>query len=209
MRRSLYRLAAMSHYDTLGVSAHSSSTDIRAAFLLRAKATHPDTQGGSPVQFQSVNAAFMILSDPALRRECDDTLGVSTAWSPRRDDGDAGGGNASANTSHRSFASRWDMRADNAARRQRGGLDKGGATFNHDHWRHSHYGEAMPESAPRLDATAERGAHGASAAERPLQPLSSAEKAILARRKAEHEQRRARIRAAAEGGRRGGLPPEL
>lgn len=206
MRRSLLRAAA-THYETLGLSVHSSSKDIRAAFLLCAKATHPDTQGGSPVQFQSVNTAFMTLSNPALKREYDATLGVSAAWSPQRDAGESGSGSdgASANTSNRSFKSRWDMRADDAARRQRGGLNKGGASFNHDHWRYSHYGEAMPESAPRLDATA----RGASAAERPLQPLSSAEKAILARRKAEHEQRRARIRAAADGGRRGSQPPEL
>ncbi|MBI2709447.1 MAG: J domain-containing protein [Actinobacteria bacterium] len=70
------------HYRVLGVARDAPTTDIRRAYLRQARRYHPDTQSGRPaherdaaeVHMREVNAAWMVLSDPARRREYDRTL---------------------------------------------------------------------------------------------------------------------------------------
>jgi curved DNA-binding protein CbpA len=62
-----------SHYDLLGVPATACDTEIKAAYKRRALACHPD-KGGSEEEFKAIAAAYAALSDPASRREYDESL---------------------------------------------------------------------------------------------------------------------------------------
>ena len=191
---------ARTHYETLGLasSVSHSSCEIRAAFLTSAKRTHPDATGGSDVSFQRVNTAYDVLSKREAKREYDASLGLG-AWSPsassqqtEEDDEAAARGRGP----RAARSNRWDLRADASARAAGGGLrgGKGARVFNHDLWRHAHFGDAMPESAPRLDATW-RGAQDSAARATPQ--LTPAARAHLKLRKAEEKRRRERIRTQA------------
>jgi curved DNA-binding protein len=58
------------HYATLGVARTADDDEIKRAFRKLAMKHHPD-RGGDQVQFQQINEAYSVLSDPARRREYD------------------------------------------------------------------------------------------------------------------------------------------
>ena len=60
------------HYSTLGVDATATEADLKRQYRRRAKATHPDTNGhGSTIEFQAVQRAYAVLSDPSSRADYD------------------------------------------------------------------------------------------------------------------------------------------
>ncbi|MFN8529403.1 MAG: VWA domain-containing protein [Anaerolineae bacterium] len=62
-------------YAELGVASNSTIDDIRAAFRRAARRMHPDqnrTSPGASFQFQDINAANELLSDPVKRQEYDE-----------------------------------------------------------------------------------------------------------------------------------------
>lgn len=71
------------HYETLGVKPSASTSEIRKAYLRRARALHPDRQldrseadaRKAEEAMQVVNAAWDILSDPKKKSEYDKRLG--------------------------------------------------------------------------------------------------------------------------------------
>lgn len=78
------------HYDTLGVKQGSSPTEIRKAYLRRARALHPDRQQGrsetdarrAEKAMQQVNIAWNVLSDPKKKSEYDKGLRPKKSGSP-------------------------------------------------------------------------------------------------------------------------------
>lgn len=79
------------HYDVLGVTSRATVTQIRSAYVEKARAMHPDTHAGQPTEelvdarraMQDVNEAWRILRDPARRAAYDRSLRAPTpAWTP-------------------------------------------------------------------------------------------------------------------------------
>ncbi len=69
--------ADLHHYATLGLARGCSEAQIRAAYRALTKQHHPDLHPGSAeaaAQMQTLNAAYEILSDPALRLAYDREL---------------------------------------------------------------------------------------------------------------------------------------
>lgn len=64
------------HYFVLGVDPKSSSEAIQAAYSKLAQKFQPNTPTGDKEQFDAVNHAFEVLSDPMLRREFDKLKGI-------------------------------------------------------------------------------------------------------------------------------------
>lgn len=60
-------------YAALGIARDASQEEIKAAYRRAARAAHPDREGGSTAQMQSVNQAFEVLSDPERRKHYDET----------------------------------------------------------------------------------------------------------------------------------------
>lgn len=60
----------MTLYETLGVAKDATADAIKAAFHAAAKRTHPDV-GGDIEDFQEVNLAYEVLSDPDMRAKYD------------------------------------------------------------------------------------------------------------------------------------------
>lgn len=68
-----------SHYDLLGAPSDATPTQLRRAYLKRARQLHPDQFGGRPQaervkaerRMQDLNAAWTVLSDPESRRAYD------------------------------------------------------------------------------------------------------------------------------------------
>jgi curved DNA-binding protein CbpA len=58
------------HYCTLGVSPSASSEEIKSAYRRCAREAHPDRRG-SAEQFRAVQAAYILLIDPAKRARYD------------------------------------------------------------------------------------------------------------------------------------------
>jgi DnaJ-class molecular chaperone len=58
------------HYSTLGVARGASEAEIKRAYRRLASQHHPD-KGGSTEQFQTIEEAYRVLSDPAARQEYD------------------------------------------------------------------------------------------------------------------------------------------
>lgn len=56
------------HYATLGVARDASDADIKRAYRRLASQHHPD-KGGSTQQFQAIEEAYRVLSDPTSRQE--------------------------------------------------------------------------------------------------------------------------------------------
>src|SRR5512135_2170764 len=59
------------YYLILGVSAHASAEDIKAAFRRRAMELHPDRSGLTSGPFQDAQEAYSILGDPESRQRYD------------------------------------------------------------------------------------------------------------------------------------------
>lgn len=62
---------AKNYYAILGVSAHASSDDIRAAYRRLAKEFHPDCCEGGSTRFLDIQEAYSALSEATSRREYD------------------------------------------------------------------------------------------------------------------------------------------
>ena len=60
----------MDHYDTLGVAKNATPDEIKKAYRRLAAIHHPD-KGGDTAQFQKIQAAYEILSDPQKKQEFD------------------------------------------------------------------------------------------------------------------------------------------
>jgi len=58
------------HYQTLGVSKTASTDEIKRAYRRLASQHHPD-KGGDTAQFQRIEEAYRVLSDPAQRQRYD------------------------------------------------------------------------------------------------------------------------------------------
>ena len=58
------------YYDILGVSENASPDEIKKAYRKLASKHHPD-KGGDTLQFQNIEEAYRILSDPAQRQQYD------------------------------------------------------------------------------------------------------------------------------------------
>ena len=63
----------MNPYETLGVDKDATDAAIKAAYRKAARKHHPDRHGGDSSQMQTVNAAYEVLSDPARRKQYDET----------------------------------------------------------------------------------------------------------------------------------------
>jgi hypothetical protein len=61
------------HYETLGVSRHATTTEIRIAYRAAARRAHPDA-GGSAATMQTINDAWHVLGDSARRAAYDREL---------------------------------------------------------------------------------------------------------------------------------------
>lgn len=65
------------HYIALGVEPRADSETIQAAYTKLAQKYHPsNSETGNPVQFEAINLAYEVLSDPALRVEFDKLKGI-------------------------------------------------------------------------------------------------------------------------------------
>lgn len=64
---------ARDYYDILGVPGTATEAEIRQAFRLKARQLHPDVnkQAGATEQFQQLNEAYQVLSDPDRRAHYD------------------------------------------------------------------------------------------------------------------------------------------
>ena len=60
-------------YEVLGVARDAGDRQIKSAHRRRAAATHPDKTGGDDAEFQRVQFAYELLSDPDRRRRFDAT----------------------------------------------------------------------------------------------------------------------------------------
>jgi curved DNA-binding protein CbpA len=54
-------------YGVLGVSAHCTAEELKAAYKRRALATHPDKEGGSEAAFKALGEAHAVVSDANAR----------------------------------------------------------------------------------------------------------------------------------------------
>jgi curved DNA-binding protein CbpA len=63
----------MNPYDVLGVEASATAHQIKTAYRLKAKQTHPDAPGGGGDAFAEVSKAYGILIDPVTRKRFDET----------------------------------------------------------------------------------------------------------------------------------------
>lgn len=61
------------HYETLGVARSASEDEIRQAFRRRAKAAHPDREGGDTDKMADLNRAYATLTDQSARTRYDET----------------------------------------------------------------------------------------------------------------------------------------
>ncbi len=90
------------HYDTLGVRPGADQAALRAAYLAKARAHHPDRHIDAPPAeraraartMRDVNAAWTVLSDPAARRDYDARLAAETQARARTSPAGPGTGTA-------------------------------------------------------------------------------------------------------------------
>lgn len=62
------------YYIIMGIPQDSSQADVKSAYRRLAKEFHPDFRGSNHGQFQMINEAYAVLSDPARRRLYDHSL---------------------------------------------------------------------------------------------------------------------------------------
>ena len=73
----------MSHYVTLGVPDTASADDIRVAYRAKARLLHPDvSKRDSTAEFQALQAAHEVLSDPEKRAQYDLSRKIKTNVAP-------------------------------------------------------------------------------------------------------------------------------
>ncbi len=62
------------HYAALGLAANASLADIKKAFRQQAALHHPDRSSApdAAARFRTVQAAYVVLSDPQARQDYDD-----------------------------------------------------------------------------------------------------------------------------------------
>lgn len=65
-------------YDRLGLAREATPEEIKRAYRKRAAQYHPDKPGGCREKFQEIQEAYEILSDPAQRKQYDETGEVGT-----------------------------------------------------------------------------------------------------------------------------------
>ncbi|KAJ7648085.1 DnaJ domain-containing protein [Roridomyces roridus] len=71
------------HYDTLGVSRHATTAQVKKAFFSLSKEHHPDVPDHKEKPpFHAITEAYNILRDPVSRRAYDNTLPAPQAPSP-------------------------------------------------------------------------------------------------------------------------------
>jgi DnaJ-class molecular chaperone len=63
----------MDHYQTLGVNRDATPDEIKSAYRKLASKHHPD-KGGSKEQFQAIQSAYAVLSDPQQRQQYDNPV---------------------------------------------------------------------------------------------------------------------------------------
>ena len=73
-----------SHYSVLGLDPFATPKDIKGAYIVRARETHPDVDGGDPLTFDKVVTAYEVppprycIVPPCPRRRC--CCSVATVW---------------------------------------------------------------------------------------------------------------------------------
>lgn len=76
LRKAYKRPTGVSHYDVVGAADCASTSDIRKAYVLRARELHPDVNPDDPQaaeKFMDLQKSYQILSDPLKRSSYDDT----------------------------------------------------------------------------------------------------------------------------------------
>lgn len=61
----------MTPYEVLRVPGGATTDELRAAYLARARESHPDRAGGSDDEMRRVNEAWAVLSDPVRKADFD------------------------------------------------------------------------------------------------------------------------------------------
>lgn len=83
-RRELWENTDRDLYQILGVNRDASGTEVADAWKQAAKLTHPDS-GGTVADFQQLEVAYRVLSDPTERLRYDRATDVRPASSPSTD----------------------------------------------------------------------------------------------------------------------------
>jgi|GEM_PF-1705828 curved DNA-binding protein CbpA len=69
------RLSMKNLYHTLGIKEDAGAEEIKKAFRMLAKQSHPDISKGDSEKFREITHAYKILSNPEARKDYDRTLG--------------------------------------------------------------------------------------------------------------------------------------
>ena len=69
----------MTHYERLGVAPDATPVQLRTAYRVAARRSHPDRAGDVAAgEMAAVNEAYRVLSDPVLRGAYDTDLAVAS-----------------------------------------------------------------------------------------------------------------------------------
>jgi len=72
----------LDYYELLGVTANSSSKEIKKAYLEKAKKFHPDSPNGNDLLFKQLSEAYETLSNENKKQQYDNSRKKSTTQSP-------------------------------------------------------------------------------------------------------------------------------
>ncbi|WGD36925.1 DnaJ domain-containing protein [Lysinibacter sp. HNR] len=89
-RNTITDAASATPYEVLGVLATASAEELRRAYRVALRTTHPDV-GGSAERFRAVQAAWRLVGDEQSRRAYDSGLGFATERAASRESGGAEG----------------------------------------------------------------------------------------------------------------------
>ena len=107
-----------SPYEVLGTEPAASHDELRRAFRVRMRETHPDT-GGDAAEFIQVQRAWEILGTPETRAKFDTGSSAETSWRPR----EASVGGVRLRTAAHGAAGAWRRAVYADAARERAGND--------------------------------------------------------------------------------------